>query len=107
MINNNLILNVYEKNVLHSKLSTQLLYGDKFKIIKRLKNFYKIKTSYDHYIGYIRKKNFDFKFIPTHKICSLKADLFSKPNKKFILKKKISFCSHIQVSKIKNAYSSF
>ena len=107
MINNNLILNVYEKNLPHSKISTQLLYGDKFKIIKKFKNFYKIKTLYDGYIGYIRKKKFTFKFKPTHKISLLKANLYSKPDKKFILKKKISFCSYIQVSKIKNEYYYF
>ena len=107
MINNNLILYVYEKNILNSKLSTQLLYGDKFKIIKNYKNFYKIKTSYDKYTGYIRKKKFIFKFTPTHKICSLKANLYSKPNKKFLLRKKISFCSHIQVSKTKSEYCYF
>ena len=107
MINNNLILNVYEKNILNSKLSTQLLYGDKFKIIKSYKNFYKIKTSYDKYTGYIRKKKFIFRFTPTHKICSLKANLYSKPNKKFLLRKKISFCSHIQVTKNKNQYYRF
>ena len=32
MINQNLILNVYENKTLKSKISTQLLYGEKFEI---------------------------------------------------------------------------
>ena len=38
MINNKLILNVYEDSSSKKKISTQLLYGDKFKIIKRYNN---------------------------------------------------------------------
>ena len=107
MINHNLILNVFKDKTLKSKLSTQLLFGEKFSIIKKYKNCYKIRTSYDRYLGYISKKKFPFKKIVTHKISVLKADLYSKPNKKFILKKKISFCSYIAVSAIKNGFCKF
>ena len=86
MINNNLILNVYEKKTLKSKISTQLLYGEKFSIIRKYKDCLKIKSSYDKYIGYISKKKYLTKINPTHKVSVLKADLYSKPNKKFKLK---------------------
>ena len=60
MINHNLILNVFEDKTLKTKLSTQLLFGEKFSIIKKYKNSYKIKTSYDRYVGYIPKKKIPF-----------------------------------------------
>jgi len=107
MINHNLILNVFEDKTLKSKLSTQLLFGEKFSIIKKYRNCYKIRTSYDRYFGYISKKKYPLKEIATHKIAVLKANLYSKPNKKFILKKKISFCSYIPVSDTKNGFCKF
>ena len=107
MINQNLILNVYKEKKLGSKLSTQLLYGEKFSIIKEFKNCLKIKSSYDRYVGYIRKKKYQTNIVPTHKISVLKADLYSKPNKAFILKKKISFCSHIKVTNVNNGFYNF
>ena len=42
MINNRLILNLYENKYSKKKISTQLLYGDKFKIINRFNNILKI-----------------------------------------------------------------
>ena len=41
--NNVPIINLYKKSNFKSKIDTQLLYGDNFKIKKRLKNFSKIK----------------------------------------------------------------
>ena len=107
MINHNLILNVYDKKSLDSKLSTQLLYGEKFKIIKKYNNCFKIKSSYDGYVGYVSKKEYPLKIIPTHKISILKADLYSKPNKKFKIKKQIAFCSYIKVINNNNGFYNF
>ena len=56
MINNYPIVNIYEKNSLKSKLSSQLIYGEKFQILNKKKGWLKIKTSYDNYIGFIKKK---------------------------------------------------
>ena len=58
MINNFSKINIYEEPKTKSKLSSQILYGEKFKIIYKKKNWLKIKTSYDNYVGYIKKKNF-------------------------------------------------
>ena len=107
MINTNLILNIYEKKSLRSKLSSQLLYGDKFKIIKKYKDYFKIKTSYDRYIGFIKKKKIVKNFKLTHKVCNLKANLYSKPNYKSKLNKQISFCSSIKVTRIIGDYYNF
>ena len=107
MINTNLILNVYKNRSLKSPLSTQMLYGEKFKIIKKFKKFLKIKTLYDNYTGYVRSKKFKKNFTPTHKISCLSAILYSKPNIKFKLNKKISFCSFVEIKNKKNNYLNF
>ena len=107
MINKNLILNVYEDKFLKSKLSTQLLYGDNFKIIKKFKNSFKIKSLFDGYLGYIAKQKLHVSVKPTHKVASVCANLYSKPNKNFKLKKKIGFASFINVEKNENKFCGF
>ena len=69
--------NIYEKSSLSSKVSSQILYGEKFKILSKTKNWLKIKTSFDNYTGYIKKKDFVDKFSPTHKIFKLKSKIFT------------------------------
>ena len=107
MINNKLILNVYEDSSCKKKISTQLLYGDKFKIIKRLNSTLKIKTSYDNYVGYITRGNFPENEKQTHKISVLKASLYTKPNIQSKLDKQISFCSFIKVKKYEGEFCNF
>ena len=107
MINNNLILNVYKNKTSKSPLSTQMLYGEKFKIIKKYKKFIKIKTFYDNYIGYVKNKKYKTDIKPTHKILTLSANLYSKPSKKYKLNKKISFGSCIKIKKMRNNFLSF
>ena len=82
MINKYSCINIYENKKKNSKLSSQILYGEKFSILKKYKDWYKIKTDYDKYVGFIKKKKFEkFTFKPTHKVSSLKANVFSKPIK--------------------------
>ena len=57
-INNFPVINLYKKKSLNSKLDSQLLYGDNFKIIKKNGNWIKIKIKKDNYIGYIKNKKF-------------------------------------------------
>ena len=58
MINNYSCINIYENRNKKSKLSSQILYGEKFTILKKYKDWYKIKTDYDKYVGYIKQKKF-------------------------------------------------
>ena len=83
MINNFSKLDIYEEPKINSKLSSQMIYGEKFKIIKKRNNWLKIKTSYDNYTGYIKNKKFPTKSNPTFKIYSLKSEIFKKINGKF------------------------
>ena len=105
----NPFINLYEKPSLNSKISSQILYGEKFKILLKKKNFLKIKNSYDNYVGYIKSSNYDNKFKPTHKISVLKSRIFNKPknniNKKF--NQFLSFSSEIAVLKKKNNFVMF
>ena len=96
MINDKIVLNVYENPKLRSKISTQLLYGEKFKILSQSKKWIKIKTSFDNYIGYIKYNNFIKTLQSTHKVFKLKTKIFKKPfnkknceSKKYILWSKI------------------
>ena len=83
MINNFSKINIYEEPKINSKLSSQMIYGEKFKIIKKSNNWLKIKTNYDNYTGYIKNKKFLIKSNPTFKIYSLKSKIFKKINGKF------------------------
>ena len=105
MISNYPIINIYEQKSLRSKISSQLLFGEKFQILKKQSEWLKIKTSYDKYIGYIRNRKFIKKIKVTHKISSLNANLYSKPKENSKTSLKLSFCSLISVNKkIKNFY---
>jgi hypothetical protein len=74
--------NIYKKPSEVSEVTSQILYGEKFKILFKNKNWIKIKVSFDNYIGYIKNKNYTNNFKPTHKVCILKASIFNKPKNK-------------------------
>ncbi len=108
MINKYSYINIYENRKKNSKLSSQILYGEKFSIIKKYKDFYKIKTDYDKYIGFIKKRKFEQSFFkPTHKVSSLKANVFSKPTKNSKIKMKLSFTSLLQVKSSNKEFFNF
>ena len=101
-------INIYEDKKKNSKLSSQILYGERFSIIKKYKDWYKIKTGYDKYLGFIKSKKFkEFTYKPTHKVSSLKANVFSKPSKSSKIKMKLSFASLLQVESSKNNFLNF
>jgi len=102
------VINVYKKKSIKSKLlSTQLLYGDSFKIIKKKGSWLEIRNNSDGYKGFIKKKNFSSDKRNTHKVKRLFANLYTKPNSKFKIKKKISFSSKICITEKKNEFYKF
>ena len=107
MINNRLLINVYESQKLRSKISTQLLYGEEFKILSKNKKCIKIKNLFDNYSGYIKYNNFIKRFEPTHKVFKLKTIIFKKPFNKNITKKFLSFASKISVIQKQNKFVEF
>ena len=60
--------NINAKPSNNSETLSQILYGEKFKVLKNKKNWVKIKTNFDNYTGYIKKNNFYKNFKPTFKI---------------------------------------
>ena len=94
-------INLYKEPSYKSKISSQIIYGEKFKILVKKKKFTKIKTSYDNYVGYIKSSNYINKFKPTHKINKLKALIFKNPKNlnKYKLKIALPFSSKIEIIK--------
>ncbi len=81
-ISHNAIINLYKKPSLQSEITTQLLYGESFSLIKRNNKWFKIKIKEDGYIGFIPKIKLKPYMKPTHKIHKLKAKIYKSPNKK-------------------------
>ena len=79
-------INLYKEPSYKSKISSQIIYGEKFKILVKKKKFTKIKTSYDNYVGYIKSSNYINKFRPKKLV-------------KYKSKKFLSFSSKIQILK--------
>ena len=102
-------VNLYEFGSLNSKISAQLLYGEKFKVLGKKKKFLKIKTHYDNYIGYTKLSKFTKDFKETNKVSTLKSRIFTSPNnlKKSKTKKFLPFASKIQIIKKKNNFIMF
>ena len=72
--------NIYKKPSNTSEVTSQIIYGEKFKILSKNKNWVKIKTSSDNYIGYLKNPKYVKKFNPYFKVSNLKAKIFKKPN---------------------------
>jgi len=74
--------NIYNNSLESSEVTSQILYGEKFRILSKNNKWIKIKTSFDNYIGYIKNKDFTNSHKPTHKVFVLKANIFNKSNNK-------------------------
>jgi len=87
--------NIYKKPNAFSEVTSQILYGEKFKIISKNKSWIKIKTLFDNYTGYIKNKYYTKDHQPTHKIFTLKANIYNKQKNK--TKKFLPFASRISM----------
>ena len=81
---NKSVANIYFKPSPNSEVVSQILYGEKFKILLKRKNYIKIKTHYDNYIGYIKNVKFLENFKPSFKISKIKSRIFFKKGKRFL-----------------------
>ena len=93
-------INLYDSTKKNKKISSQLLYGEKFIVLKKIKKYLKIKTSYDNYCGYILDRQYKKDFKPTHKVKKLKTKIYKSNNY-------LPFSSKIQILKRKNNYVMF
>ena len=71
--------NIYKKPLKTSEVTSQIMYGEKFKILSKTKNWIKIKTLFDNYQGFIKNSNYVDKFNPNYKVSAIKARIFKKP----------------------------
>ena len=74
--------NIYRKPSEISEVTSQIIYGERFKVLSKIKSWLKIKTSFDNYIGYIKSKYYTNNYKPTHKVFILKASIFNKLSNK-------------------------
>jgi len=74
--------NIYKKPSKVSEVTSQIIYGERFKVLSKNKGWLKIKTSFDNYIGYIKDENYSGDHSPTHKVFSLKVNIFDKQKNK-------------------------
>tara|TARA_B100000941_G_scaffold194610_1_gene140960 strand:+ start:967 stop:1710 length:744 start_codon:yes stop_codon:yes gene_type:complete len=105
--NTKTISDIFKKPSNRSEIVSQMIYGENFFIIKKVNEWLKIKTKNDNYVGYIQNKNYSKQVNPTHKIISLRANIYKLPNKKKASKLKLSFNSKIKVTESKNKFFKF
>ncbi len=102
------IANINLKPSTNSEVVSQILYGEKFRILSSKKEWIKIKTNYDNYSGYIKKNKFFKKFKPTNKVYKLRSRIFKKKGNKFFQTKKfLYFGSGISVTNKKKKFFEF
>ena len=105
--NNYISINVYKNNSTSSGLTTQMLYGEKFKLIKKVGNWWKIILSEDRYIGFIKKKKFKKKITYHYKVSCLKANIYNSPSSKKKIKNKLPFASKISFIRKSKSFIEF
>ena len=94
------VLNVYKKPSKKSEVTSQMIYGDSFSIIKKTTRWIKIKTREDNYYGYVQNKDYSKYLKPTHKISVLNAKIYKLPNRTKKINE-LSFNSKIKVTEKK------
>ena len=95
--NNLPLINLYKRKNLNSKIDTQLLYGENFKVINKTNEWRKIKNERDGYTGFIKNRKFLNLIKANFKVSVLKARVFTKPNIKKKLNKFLPYDSRIRV----------
>ncbi len=72
--------NIYKKPSKFSEVTSQIIYGEEFKILSKNKKWLKIKALFDNYVGYIINRQYIDKINLNYKVNNLKAQIFRKPN---------------------------
>lgn len=80
---NSPLSNLHLKPSGKSEVTSQIIYGEKFSILKKNKEWIKIKLNFDNYIGYIKNRKFENAFKAEYKIKNLKTRIFFLKKKKF------------------------
>ncbi len=104
-----IVKNIYKSPKIKSEITSQILLGEKFKILYKKKNWLNIKVKSDNYVGFIKNNNFSEKFEPKYKCFNLKTKVFKKNkyNKLVGDKSFLPFNSRISIINIKKKYIEF
>ena len=101
----NKIAKIYKKPNIQSELTSQVLFGEEFIVTKKIKNFYKGFSSYDHYTGYVLINDFlKDKEKKSHRVKIRKTFLYTAPNNNKILKKILLFNSKVSTLEYKKTF---
>ena len=95
--------NIYKLPNKRSEVTSQILYGERFEILSKKKDWIKIKSLYDRYSGFIRNKKYVNKLKISHKVSNIQANIFNKPNVK--TKKNLYFGSKLSAIEKRNGLS--
>jgi gamma-D-glutamyl-L-lysine dipeptidyl-peptidase len=100
--------NIYSKPFVNSEITSQILYGEKFTILSKSKNWVKIKTNFDKYTGFIKNDSFTKSIKATHKVYILRGKIFKNIKSRFVATKKyLYFSSTIKNLEVKKNFIRF
>ncbi len=99
------ISNIYKEPSKVSEVTSQIIYGERFKVLSKNKSWLRIKTSFDNYIGYIKDENYTDDHNPTHKVFSLKVNIFNRQKNK--TKYFLPFASKISIIQGNKKFAEF
>ena len=85
LFSTSLIRNIYRKPSIKSEVTSQIIYGEKIKILKFANRWLKIKTYNDNYSGYIKNEKLKDGLKIIFKTNKLKTRIFSQNKKKNFL----------------------
>ncbi len=97
--------NIYKLPNIRSEVTSQILYGERFKILSKRKGWIKIKSLYDRYSGFIKDKKYVKKLKISHKVSNIEANIFKNSNTK--TKRTLYFGSKLSVLEKRNGFARF
>jgi hypothetical protein len=104
--NNFPIINLYKKKSIKSEIVTQMIYGERFKVINKSSKWLKIRLKEDGYVGYIKMKNYFLHSKPTHKVSVLFAKIYKNPNFRSAISK-LPYASKIKIDRLNFKFCKF
>ena len=104
--NNYPIIDLYKKPFSESEIVTQMIYGEAFEVINKSTKWIKIKIKEDNYVGYVKRKKFISYLKPTHKVSTLVANIYKKPNFRNKIGK-LPYIAKIRVDEINSKFAKF
>ena len=97
--------NIYKLPNIRSEVTSQILYGERFKILSKRKGWIKIKSLYDRYSGFIKNKKYINELKILYKVSNIQTNIFKNPNVK--TKKILYFGSKLSVIEQRNGFVRF